>query len=152
MHRTTLPRLLACVFLILSMPAFAQQGAPASSSTARTLPTWEQLTPAEREALVAPLRERWNNADPAHRQRMLDHARRWEELTPEQRRTARKGQHRWEHLTPDQREQARALYQRMRHMDQDERVALRKQWHAMTPEQRKAWLDANPPVERRPKR
>ena len=145
MHRTLLPRLLACALLLLSVPAFAQQRAPAPAPTTRTLPAWDQLTPAERDALVAPLRERWNNADPAHRQRMLDHARRWEELTPEQRRTARKGQRRWEHLTPEQRQQARVLYQHMRGMDPEQRAALRKQWQAMTPEQRKAWLDEHPP-------
>lgn len=145
MHRTIFFAL-ACVFL--AMPAFAQQRAPASATT-RALPAWEQLTPGERDALVAPLRERWNSADPAHRRRMLDHAQRWKSMTPEQRRAAHKGHHRWEKLTPEQREQARALYARMRDMDQEERRALRQQWKSMTPGQRKAWLEQHPPKPKR---
>lgn len=117
--------------------AFAQQG-PAS-----TPPAWEQLTPAEQELLVAPLRERWN-ANPRMRQRMLEHARRWQSLTPEQRRNAHHGMDRWAHMSPEQREHARALFQRMRAMDPEQRRALRERWRAMTPEQRRAWLRDHP--------
>jgi hypothetical protein len=143
MHRTLFRATLA-LGLLFASNVFAQQPAKATAPTA-ALPAWEQLNTADREALIAPLRDRWNNGDAAHRQRMLEHARRWQTMTPEQRRTARKGMHKWEHLTPDQREQARALYERMRDMDPAQRRALRKQWHAMTPEQRKAWIDQHPP-------
>ena len=37
----------------------------------------------------------------------------------------------------------RALFQKMRDMTPEQRHALRDQWHAMTPEQRKAWVEAN---------
>jgi len=33
-------------------------------------------------------------------------------------------------------------------MTPEQRHALRDRWHAMTPEQRKAWIDANPPTPR----
>jgi hypothetical protein len=110
---------------------------------AKPLPTWEQLTPAQREQLIAPVRERWNG-QPEERQRMLDRAERWQQMTPEQRKQARHGMKRWEHMSPEQREQMRALYAKMRGMDETQRAALKAQFRAMTPEQRRAWVQANP--------
>ena len=133
--------------LLCALPAFAQQqAAPASPAP----PAWEQLTPAERDVLIAPLRDKWNTADTAQRQRMLSHAQRWTTMTPEQRRDAHKGMRRWSHLSPDQRDEARALFEHMRAMSPDQRRAMREQWGAMTPEQKKAWLAKHPPRDEHP--
>jgi hypothetical protein len=136
---------------LLALPAFAQQKpAPAAAPPAATqpaqpaLPAWEQLSNADRETLVASLRDRWNSADAGKRQRMLAHAREWRTMTPEQRRAAHDGMERWSNLSPEQRDHARALFQQMRTMDPDQRRALREQWRSMTPEQRQAWIDAHP--------
>lgn len=111
---------------------------------AATLPAWDQLSDAQRQLLVAPLRERWDSR-PADRARMLERAQRWQEMTPEQRKRARHGMHRWEKMDPEHRERMRALFSKMRGMDKEERKALRAQWREMTPEQRKAWVEANAP-------
>ena len=108
------------------------------------LPAWEQLSPAQREILLAPLRERWN-ANPAERARMLEHATRWQALSPEQRKRAHRGLHRWERMDPQHRREMRALFGKMRQLSPEQRKALRAKWHAMTPEQRRAWVEANPP-------
>ena len=108
------------------------------------LPAWEQLTPAQRDELIAPMRERWNRS-PEDRQRMYDHAHRWKLMTPDQRREARKGMERWEQMDPRKREQARALFDRMRDLNPEDRKALKEKWRAMTPEQRQKWIEANPP-------
>lgn len=125
---------LAMVLLSLSASGWAQTS---------PLPDWDRLTPEQREALIAPLRDRWNNAAPPQRQRMLQHGHRWESMTPEQRELARRGRHRFENMTPAQREQARALFAQMRSMTPDQREALRERWGKMTPEQRQEWLKAN---------
>ena len=122
--------------------AFAQDATPTGHAT--TLPAWEQLSPAQRELLVAPMRDRWNSR-PGDRARMLGHAQRWQEMTPEQRQRARHGMHRWEKMDPEHRERMRALFGKMRDMDREERKALRAKWHAMTPAQRKAWVEENAP-------
>jgi hypothetical protein len=109
------------------------------------LPAWDQLTPAQRELLVAPMRERWD-ANPAERARMLGHAQRWRTMTPEQRTRARRGLRHWEHMDPERRTEMRALFGKMRTMTPAQRKQLRAQWHAMTPEQRRAWVEANPPA------
>lgn len=125
--------LLAC---LVTGPALA--AAPATP-----LPGWEQLSAAQREQLIAPIRERWN-AEPAQRQQMLGRAERWQRMPPEQRVRAHRGMKRWEHMSPDQRAEARALFARMRSLDPAERQALQANWRAMTPTQKKTWLDANP--------
>ena len=125
--------------LLCAAPAFAQETARAA-----THPAWEQLSTAERDLLTAPVRERWNS-NPGERARMLEHARRWQAMTPEQRQRAHHGMKRWSHMDPEKRAEARALFGKMRHMSPEQRKLLREQWHAMTPEQRKAWIEANPP-------
>jgi len=119
-------------------PAFA-----ATPPTTSPLPAWDELSAEQREQLTAPIRERWN-AEPAQRQRMLERAGRWQQMTPEERTRAHRGMKRWEHMSPEQRTQARALYGRMRTLAPAERAAFRAKWKAMTPEQKQAWLQANP--------
>lgn len=116
--------------------------APAFAAAPTALPTWEQLTPAQRELLVAPIRERWNRS-PEERARFLERAQRWQQMTPEQRARAHHGLRRWEHMDPGKREAMRALFQKMRTMTPDQRQALREQWHRMTPDQRRDWVRQN---------
>ena len=120
---------------------------PALAAPARAdepdLPDWDQLSVEQQQQLTAPLRARWN-AEPHERARMLDHAKRWETLTPGQRRHAHHGMERWQHMSTEQRVEARALYAKMRSLDPDARNLFKEQWQAMTPEQRKVWVEENP--------
>lgn len=120
---------------------------PAMAQTARqagSLPAWEQLSPAQRELLIGPIRERWN-ANPDARTRLFKHAQRWRQLTPEQRANAHHGLVRWEKMDPQQRQTMRALFQKMRDLPPEQRRALRARWREMTPEQRRAWVAENSP-------
>lgn len=139
----TKPLTLVLMLLALSpLAALAQQFAP----QAAPLPDWNQLTPAQREVLIAPVRERWN-ASPDERARMYQHAQRWQAMTPEQRARARRGMHRWEGMAPQDRLQARRIFEAIRGMSPDERKAFLAQWKTMTPAQREVWLKAHaPPV------
>ena len=91
----SIPLVLAAALLAAAGIAGAEQKAsaaqpataPATQSAQATMPSWEQLTPAQRETLVAPLRERWN-ASAGERARMFRHAERWRAMTPEQRNRA----------------------------------------------------------------
>lgn len=145
-----LPFLALALAALLPCASQASQASPprqAADGDAATLPAWEQLTPQQRETLIAPLRTRWND-NPERRARMYEHAARWQHMTPEQRERAHRGMKRWKHMDPEQRAQARALFQKMRGMSEDERDALRRQWHGMSPEQRRQWVEENPPAER----
>lgn len=134
MKHTRIFVLLVLLTWLVAAPALAQQATPA-----RTLPAWEQLSAAERDLLIAPVRERWN-AKPAERARMLERAQRWQAMTPEQRQKLHRGVQRWEHLNPEQRKQTRALFHEMRQLTPEERQQLRAKWKTMTPEQRQTWL------------
>jgi hypothetical protein len=114
------------------------------------LPAWEQLTPAQRELLIAPLRERWDS-NPGERARMYGHAERWRSMTPEQRARARRGLGHWEHMDPARRREMRALFEKMRTMSPEQRKALRDQWHGMTQAQRNAWVESNSPKDGDPR-
>lgn len=159
---TTLPRhafaaaLFAVALCATSGIAGAQDNAPrqvpasAAQPAQSTLPAWERLTPAQRELLIAPLRERWD-ANPDERGRMYGHAERWRLMTPEQRARARRGLGHWEHMDPARRREMRALFEKMRTMAPEQRKALRDQWHGMTQAQRNAWVEANSPKDRDPR-
>ena len=133
------PRIVIAGLPLLMAMAF---GLPAQAADT-PLPDWEQLDAAQRELLVAPLRERWNG-NPGDRQKMLERAGRWQELTPEQRKRAHRGMDRWKHMTPEQRENARALYSHMRTLAPEAREAMRREWKQMSPEQQRAWAQAHP--------
>lgn len=141
MNRTI--RLTVLALALWPAAAFAQ-----SATAATQYPEWDQLTPAQREALVSPLRERWN-ANPDERARMIERAQRWKTMPHEQRDRARHGMQRWEHMSPEQRGEARALFHAMRDMDKDQRKAFLAQWRLKTPPQRAEWLKAHPAPERR---
>jgi len=141
--RTVLLAAALPLLLLCGNAALAQSGPP---------PAWDQLTPAQREQLIGPVRERWNGADAQERGRMLEHARRWQSMTPAERAEARHGMHSWKQLPPDQREEARALYSKLRTLPEAEREALRERWKQMTPEQRRRWAAENPAPPRRESR
>ena len=134
-----------CIALLLALVIGTAVAGDQARPAAAAMPAWEQLSPAQRELLVAPIRERWN-ANPDERARMYEHAQGWQSMTPEQRARARHGMHRWERMDPERREQMRALFEKMRAMSPEQRKALRDQWRAMSPEQRRAWVQANPPI------
>jgi hypothetical protein len=130
--------------LALGIGSASAANPPTKPAATVTLPTWERLSQAERDMLVAPVRERWNT-NPEQRARMLEHAKRWQTMTPEQRQRAHHGMKRWAHMNPERRTEMRALFEKMRTLPPEQREALKKQWRAMTPEQRQAWLQQNAP-------
>ncbi|MDB6163376.1 MAG: hypothetical protein JWL98_808 [Xanthomonadaceae bacterium] len=130
------PILWPALLVVLAFPALAVQPA--------ALPAWDQLTPAQRELLTAPLREHWNT-EPEARSRLLQRAQRWQQMTPEQRMRAHHGFDRWEKMDPAKRRTMRALFHAMRDMTPAQRDTLRQQWRAMTPAQRQAWVQARTP-------
>lgn len=134
--------------LLLATLALAPTTALAQDAKADAMPAWDQLTPAQRELLIAPVRDRWNR-EPEKRERFMEYAKRWKAMPQPQRERARHGMQRWEGMTPEQREQARALFQAVRGLDKDARGEFMEKWRQMTPQQRTDWVKAHPAPERR---
>ena len=141
MYRKAAPLLFLAAFA-LAPAAFAQD----ADASAAPLPAWDQLTPAQRDLLIAPVRDRWNR-EPDKRPQFIEFAKRWQSMPPAQRERARHGMQRWEGMSPEQREQARALFHGTRDMDKDARRAFFGKWRQMTPQQRTDWLKAHPAPE-----
>lgn len=135
---STRTRLFALTLALLPLLASAQ---PAASDS---LPEWDQLSAQQRELLLAPVRERWNNSTPDKRRHMLEHARRWQSMSPEQRDHADHGMRRWRDMPPEKRRQARALFEHIRPLPEAERKIMLERWKAMTPAEREAWTQAHP--------
>lgn len=135
--KTMIPGSLTLALLLMAGQACAQ------SQSAASLPDWDKLTPQQREALIAPVRERWNT-EPDERTRMLEHAQRWKTMSPQQRDQARRGMRRFEGMDPQQRAEARALFDHMQQLPPEQRKQLRVEWKQMTPEQRRAWVQKHP--------
>lgn len=120
----------------------------AQDAKADALPAWDQLSPAQRDLLIAPVRDRWNR-EPEKRERFMEYAKRWKAMPQPQRERARHGMQRWEGMTPEQRDQARALFHATRGLDKDARNDFMAKWRQMTPQQRADWTKAHPAPERR---
>jgi hypothetical protein len=141
-------RMIAPLLFALACAPLATLAQTAPAAAQSNFPAWEQLTPAQRELLIAPVRERWNN-EPHHRERFMDYAKRWKSLPPDKRDDARRGVQRWENMTPQQRDEARAVFHATRQMDKSARRAFMEQWQKMSPQQRTEWAKAHPAPERR---
>ena len=136
--------LLCATLIAFAGMASAQTPVPAAPTAQRAAqaPEWERLTPAQRDAIMDVVRERWN-ANPGQRTQMLQHAERWQRMTPEQRQRAKAGERRWKQMSPEQRKHARARFEQGRGgrgLPSGQRGALREQLKAMTPEQRREWI------------
>lgn len=132
---------IGAAMLAIAGMACAQTPPPAASSAqnAPPVPEWEHLTPAQRDAVMAVVRDRWD-ANPKQRGHMLQHAERWQRMTPEQRQRAKAGQRRWQQMSPEQRQQARAKFEHGNDLPPEQRAALRERLKAMPQEQRREWI------------
>ena len=115
-----------------------------ATAFAQSLPSWDQLSPAQRDALTASVKERWDS-NPQHRAKMMEHAQKWSSMTPDQRRAAMQGRAKYRQMSPERREATRAVfYKAQSFTDAAQRKSFLEGIRAMTPEQRAAWVKANP--------
>ena len=117
----------------------------AQAPRANTPPDWAGLSEADRAALLVPVQERWNRATPEQRERMLQRARLWASMTPEQKAPAREGMRRDHQHHRERRAKMREIWRNLESLPAEQREQLRAQWRALSPEQRRAWLEAGGP-------
>jgi hypothetical protein len=128
-------------------PAPTQVPSQAQAPAGVTVPSWNELTPAQREKL-APLQSRWDTMPASRRVNALERMERqarWESLTPEQREALRRGARNFQEMPPELRQQMRASMAATRALPEAERRELFKLWRSLDPEQRRAWLEAGGP-------
>lgn len=115
-----------------------------ASAFAQSLPAWDQLTQAQRDTLSASVKQRWDS-NPDHRAKMLEHAQKWAAMTPDQRKAAMEGRKKFRDMSPERRDAMRAVfYKAQSYSDTAQRKEFLDSIRKMTPEQRAAWVRANP--------
>jgi TRAP-type C4-dicarboxylate transport system substrate-binding protein len=134
--------LCACLLSMVCVCAHAQRVAPMPDGV--SVPSWNQLDP-QRQAVLQPFADRWDRMPASRRVRILERYERWQHLPPEQREAMRDGLANYRHMSPEQRQKIRESMHVIRALPPDRQQALRQRWRSMTPEQRKAWLDAGGP-------
>jgi hypothetical protein len=147
--------LAALAAAVLAAPAGAQQPSTVRKPQAAvpaSRPTWNELTPAQREAL-APLEPEWNKLDRDRKRKWLEVAPKFHKLSPEgkQRMHARMAE--FSKLTPEQRWTTRENFQRAYELPADRREALVEQYKALPPDKKKELKEQaqkKPAPERRP--
>lgn len=157
MSRHTLAAALALALAALPLvasgapprPAEApRHDAPAAAVPAGvTVPTWSELSPAQREKL-APLQERWDSLPASRRVNALERMERqarWDALSPEERDALRRGARNFRDLPPELRQQMRVSMAATRALPEAERRELFQRWRSLDPAQRRAWLEAGGP-------
>ncbi|MDR1075296.1 MAG: DUF3106 domain-containing protein [Xanthomonadaceae bacterium] len=128
-------------YALLLLPLLS---ATALAQTSTSQPEWSRLSNAQKETLIAPLRERWDSSPPEERARMLEHAQHWQSMPAEQRNHARHGMRRFDAMTPEQRDRARFFFAYTRDMPPQERARFQQRWREMTPAQRNEWIRSQP--------
>jgi hypothetical protein len=128
-------------------PAPTQAPSQAQAPAGVTVPSWNELTPAQREKL-APLQSRWDSMPASRRVNALERMERqarWDALTPEQREALRRGARNFQEMPPELRQQMRASMAATRALPEAERRALFQLWRSLDPAKRRAWLEAGGP-------
>lgn len=125
----------AIVLFLPTLPAQAQTARPPSAAAAR--PTWNELSPAQREAL-APLAGDWNTLDADRKQKWLEVAAKYPRLSPDGKRRLQERMAEYARLTPEQRKTARENFRRAYELPADQRQSALQHYQELDASERKA--------------
>lgn len=134
-RRVILCRLLAGALavtpaLLLGGRAMAQAAAPAAG------PSWNQLTPLQREAL-APLAGEWAAMPPDSKRKWLEIAANYPRLSPDGKAKMHARMAEFAKLTPEQRRTARENFQRAYELPRESRESAVQQYQALPDDKKK---------------
>lgn len=136
-HSHRLPGKLAWALvlaLLLAPMAFAV------AATRDAEPRWEQLTPAEQQALK-PLQQEWPSIDATRKQKWRELAAQFPRLTPERQALLRSRMTAWARMSPSERTAARLRYQEAKRLTEAERQARWESYQSLPEDKRKALAD-----------
>jgi hypothetical protein len=124
----------ACLALLVGLWAV---GSPAWAQPS-TSPSWNQLTPAQREAL-APLSDNWAGFDSDRKRKWLEVAAKYPNLSPEGKQKLHERMAGFARLTPEQKTTARENFRRAYQVPAEQREATVQKYNEL-PEDKKREL------------
>jgi Spy/CpxP family protein refolding chaperone len=138
--------------LLAALMAAAASGiAPAAAQSAR--PTWNELTPAQREAL-APLASDWASLDSDRKRKWLEVAAKYPNLSPDGKQKLHERMREFARLSPEQKRTARENFRRAYEVPAEQREATVQKFQELPPDKKRELADraaARPETTRRPK-
>jgi hypothetical protein len=127
--RIRLPAVLA-VLMLACLPVQAQ--------TVR--PTWNELTPAQREAL-APLSRDWNTFDADRKRKWIEVAAKYPNLSPGGKQKLHERMGEFSKLTPEQKKTARENFRRAYEVPAEQRQATVQKYQDLPPDKKRELAD-----------
>lgn len=136
---------LSGLLLSSACAALAQTPAPASppsavkkaSPAAGVRPTWNELTPAQREAL-SPLAGMWETLGPERKRKWLEVAAKYPKLTPDAQQRVQQRMGEFAHLSPEQRTTARENFRRAYELPADQRQEKLQRYQELPEDKKRA--------------
>jgi Protein of unknown function (DUF3106) len=135
---------------------------PLTATAPATPKTWSSMSPQQQQLLHG-YQDKWDALPPERQQALAKGSQRWLSMTPEQRSGAQQRFAQWRAMPPEQRQQLRQRFQqfksmppeqqqrvresfnRFRQMPPEKRQELRRQWHQLSPEQRRKFIQRTAP-------
>jgi len=108
---------------------------------------WDSL-PADRQQSLAKGSQRWLTMTPEQRASAQQRFSQWRAMPPEQRQVLRQRWQQFKSLPPEEQQRVRENFRRFRQMPPERRMELRRQWHQMSPEQRRSVIQRRAPPHR----
>lgn len=134
-HSAPAPPLLGANSGVTAMPVTPVATALKSSEPKGGAPTWEDLTPTQRQALE-PLAADWHKLGPVRKKKWLVLVDKFPSLSADGRRRVHARMTEWTKLTPQQRRLARDSYSRAKKLDSEQKSARWEQYQQLPEEQK----------------
>ncbi len=103
-------------------------------------PTWNELTPAQREAL-APLSKDWGTLDADRKRKWIEVAARYPNLSPDGKQRLHERMGEFSKLTPDQKTTARENFRRAYEVPAEQRQATVQKYQELPPDKKRELAD-----------
>ena len=121
-----------------NIPAPGQNSVGSTKSTSKVVnrPTWNELTPAQQQAL-APLAAEWDKIEPVRKKKCMEISAKFARMSPGEQARLQERMRDWAKLTPEQRRIARESYARAKKLNADQKSAQWQQYQKLSEEQKK---------------
>ena len=133
-----------CLLALLLAVSPSAWATPRDVPVGVKVPAWAELNAGQR-ADLARFAEHWDQMPASRRVQILERYERWKAMPEERREALREGAQNFQEMSPGQRQKMRLSLQTVRTLPPPEQRALRQRWQSMSPQQRRAWLDAGGP-------
>jgi Skp family chaperone for outer membrane proteins len=140
MARSVVTALKALLLLALfALPAYA--AGKASTKPEPKAPTWQQLSPPQKQVL-GELESQWEQQPDKLRNSLVRVANKYPKMKPEEQARVRRRITRWASLTPEQRQAARERYKQIKKQPPEKQKEVKKKWESYQSQRTQPGVDA----------